>query len=188
MLKQHGELRAFDALSTTSSFRSDANAASAQCLSGKDAIREYNLDRAQLAFTIGKKTTSSDRFPLMIYVHTTIYSEEIVEKFRKPSDDPHQVQSLCTQVSRSSTDCQMYKYAPRSGSASGNEEVLIVFDNTLRPDKYGGEFEYIGRDENVEWRLSCNRPARVIRMRHSQRTLDSTGSGCRSARPSRVVQ
>jgi len=111
-----------------------------QLSSAKRTIKEYNLETSQLAFTIGKKIDIYQTFPFIPYIQTTIYSEEMIEIFRRESDgDNESVEpSIASTNLSTSSNCSMYKYVPRCGYTIGNEEVLIVYNNKLKVKKYGG--------------------------------------------------
>ncbi len=49
-----------------------------QLASPKDMIREFNLDRLQLAFTLGKKTIVDGSLVFVAYACTTQFSDELV--------------------------------------------------------------------------------------------------------------
>lgn len=104
--------------------------------SPKETNREYQLNRAQLAFTIAQKTTVNGSASWHIYTHTTVYSDELVQLVEKEaegcasSERPSRPRNITRQV---------YKYAPRNGYTGGNEEVLIFYDDKLKPEKYGGQ-------------------------------------------------
>jgi hypothetical protein len=106
----------------------------------KDTIKEYNLGRSQLAFTIGQKMNENDEFPFIVFSSTTTFSEEMNENTPKESDLINEpTESTSTRSTRStSSTCRMYKYVPRHGFTEGNEEVLIFFTTKLRVEKYGG--------------------------------------------------
>ncbi|CAF4707102.1 unnamed protein product, partial [Rotaria socialis] len=60
---------------------------SSQLLSIKDTIKEFNLEKAQLAISIGKKATNtSDNDTIWIIYHrTTVFSDELIQQFGKKS-------------------------------------------------------------------------------------------------------
>jgi hypothetical protein len=103
-----------------------------QLASAKDTIAEFNLNKAQLAFTVGKKIIAKDSITIISYAHTTVFSDELFE-----SDVPTESTTDRSHAS-SSSNCQIYKYAPQKGSADGNDEVLIFYSNKIKPEKYGG--------------------------------------------------
>jgi hypothetical protein len=111
----------------------------AQLSSAKEIIRKFSLEKAQLAFTIGKKIIGNDNITYISDAHTTVFSEELIEILKESESDNTTTEST-TERSHTSKNlnCQMYKYAPRSGYTDGNEEILIFFTNKLNPKKYGG--------------------------------------------------
>ena len=93
----------------------------------KDTIREFNLNKAQLAFTVSKKVIENNGVTQISYAHTTIFSDELTEPVRDPEPSP------------TPSICHMHKYAPRKGSVNGGDEVLIYFTNKIKRGKYGGK-------------------------------------------------
>ncbi len=51
----------------------------AQLSSAKNTIREFNLDKCQLAFTIGKKIIANNDVIYISYAFTTVFSEDMIE-------------------------------------------------------------------------------------------------------------
>ncbi len=96
----------------------------------KDTIKEFNLDRPQLAFTLGRKT---DGNLCVFYTCTTQFSDEIEITGRGSDSDRSHIPKPSI--------CQMYKYAPRNGYTDGNDEVLMFFTNKLKQNRYGGEIK-----------------------------------------------
>ena len=110
--------------------------ASAQVSSPKETNREFQLNQAQLAFTIAQKITENDRLSTNVYTNTTVYSDELVQITEK---EPDERTTSDRQSHRPSTTRQMYKYAPRHGYTEGNEDILIFYDDKLKPGKHGGQ-------------------------------------------------
>lgn len=105
----------------------------------KDTIRQFNLHQSQLAFTIAYKVSADEKYPSGIIAETTVFSEVMVETLRKEQDE--QAQSPTSQAAAAempATQSPVYKYAPKSGSAQGGDEVLITFREKLRVPKMGG--------------------------------------------------
>lgn len=70
---------------------------------------------------------------------TTVFSDELVEKLGKGTEaDTRNEPRTGEHPPPLPSTCQMYKYAPSSGHANANDEVLIVFTNKLGTRKYGG--------------------------------------------------
>ncbi|CAF4473648.1 unnamed protein product, partial [Rotaria magnacalcarata] len=70
-LKNYGNLRVFNCLN---------NESSSQLLSIKDTIKEFNLEKAQLAISIGKKATNTNDTIWIIYHRTTVFSDELIQQ------------------------------------------------------------------------------------------------------------
>jgi hypothetical protein len=111
-----------------------------QLSSAKDTVREFNLDKAQLAFTIAQKIIGNDTITMVLFSCTTVFSDTMIGHFRRelePDNAPSESTTLRSHSSRSS-DCHVYKYAPRHVHQNSNDEVLIFYTSKLRPKKYGG--------------------------------------------------
>ncbi len=107
----------------------------------KETIKAFTLNKSQLAFTMGKKIIGDNNIVTnLLYLHTTIFSEELIEIFSKRSDSDTATTESTTVRSHTSksSNCQMYKYAPQSGYTDGGDEVLIFFTDRLKPKRYGG--------------------------------------------------
>ncbi|CAF3747753.1 unnamed protein product [Rotaria magnacalcarata] len=144
-LKNYGNLRVFNCLN---------NESSSQLLSIKDTIKEFNLEKAQLAISIGKKATNTNDTIWIIYHRTTVFSDELIQQFDKESyvDCTPSGSSSVRFNSPQESDCRVYKYAPKSGYADSNDEILIFYTNRLQPKKYGElqvTFEFEG--PNGKW-------------------------------------
>jgi hypothetical protein len=103
-----------------------------------DIIKEYNLDRSQLAFTLGKKFLNNDQLTMLIYTDTTIFSDEMNEYIEKYSDNGTDTESSSEKINSSTINQHIYKYAPKSGSIENNDEMLIFLKKKLESKKYGG--------------------------------------------------
>jgi hypothetical protein len=103
-----------------------------------DTIKEYNLDRSQLAFTLGKKTIINGQISMFLYPHTTVFSEEMEEYNEKKSDTDIETESLAEESNPLSSNRHIYKYAPRCGFIGKRDEMLVFLRNKLEPRKYGG--------------------------------------------------
>ncbi|CAF4276781.1 unnamed protein product, partial [Rotaria socialis] len=146
-LKNYGNLQVFNCLN---------NESSSQLLSIKDTIKEFNLEKAQLAISIGKKATNTNDNDTIwiIYNRTTVLSDELIQQFGKES------YANCTPSGTSSvrfnsseeSDCRVYKYAPKFSYADSSDEILIFYTNRLQLKKYGElqvTFEFEG--PNDKW-------------------------------------
>ncbi|CAF4159896.1 unnamed protein product, partial [Rotaria sordida] len=135
-VKDYGTLHPFD-----DEYRNSLNNFVPELTSGKKIVHEYNLKKTQLAFTIGRKININDRFPRILDSHLTIYSDEMMEDTEKETVEDTKSTESVAQSNSPPPDCRMYKYAPRSGYTTGNEEVLIFYTKKLE-NKYGITFEY----------------------------------------------
>ncbi|CAF3548625.1 unnamed protein product [Rotaria socialis] len=144
-LKNYGNLQVFNCLN---------NESSSQLLSIKDTIKEFNLEKAQLAISIGKKATNTNDNDTIwiIYHRTTVFSDELIQQFGKES------YANCTPSGTSSvrfnspeeSDCRVHKYAPKFGYADSSDEILIFYKNRLQLKKYGElqvTFEFEGLND-----------------------------------------
>jgi hypothetical protein len=103
-----------------------------------DTIKEYNLDKSQLAFTLGKKFLNNGQLTMLIYTDTTIFSDEMNEYIEKYSDNGTDTESSSEKITSSTINQHIYKYAPKSGSIDNNDEMLIFLKKKLESKKYGG--------------------------------------------------
>jgi len=95
----------------------------------KDTIKEFNLERAHLAFTMGQQ---------IILTNTTVLSDLLIEKPGRSTDsDAATVEATAARLQPSK--CTVYKYAPRTGYANAHTEVLMFFKNKLKTNKCGGK-------------------------------------------------
>jgi hypothetical protein len=111
-----------------------------QLSSVKDTVREFNLDKAQLAFTIAEKIIGNDGITMALFTITTVFSDTLTDRVRRElesEDAPSESTTIRSNSSRSS-NCQVYKYAPRHVHQNSNDEVLIFYTSKLKPKKYGG--------------------------------------------------
>jgi hypothetical protein len=105
-----------------------------------DLVQEYNLEKSQLAFTLGKKLIINGQLSMLLYAHTTIYSEAMDEYDEKQSDTDTETESSSTErLNLSSPNRFIYKYAPRSGLAENNDEMLVFLRSKLELRKYGSQ-------------------------------------------------
>ncbi|CAF4911203.1 unnamed protein product, partial [Rotaria magnacalcarata] len=144
-LKNYGNLQVFNCLN---------NESSSQLLSIKDTIKEFNLEKAQLAISIGKKAANTDDTIWIVYHRTTVFSDELIQQFGKESyvDCAPSGSSSVRFNSPQESDCRVYKYAPKFCYADSNDEILIFYTNRLQPKKYGElqvTFEFEG--DNGKW-------------------------------------
>jgi hypothetical protein len=105
-----------------------------------DTIKEYNLEKSQLAFAVGKKILLNGQSLMHVYLDTTIFSDQMDEKDEKDekqSDSETDTESSSEKLSSSSSDRYIYKYAPQSGIVGNNDEMLIFLKIKLEIKKYG---------------------------------------------------
>jgi hypothetical protein len=102
-----------------------------------DIIREYNLEKCQLAFTLGQKILVNGRLSTRLYTDTTIFSDEMNENDEKQSDLDTDTESSSERSTSLSSYQYIYKYAPRSGIVGNNDEMLIYLKRKLEQKKYG---------------------------------------------------
>ncbi|UJR23123.1 hypothetical protein I4U23_026144 [Adineta vaga] len=135
-LKNCGDLRIFD---------SSTEQSTPQLSSVKLTIKEYNLDKAQIAFTVGKKINDNGIFSMILFSSTTVFSDEMSESTVRDVD-PDNVPTESN--TNESAHCNMYKYTPRSGYQNANDEVLIFYTTKLKLKKYG----------DLQVKFECERP------------------------------
>ncbi|CAF4732012.1 unnamed protein product [Rotaria sp. Silwood1] len=131
-VKNYGDFRPFDG-----DYSSSVNNLVPELTSGRKIVQEYNLKKTQLAFTIGRKKNIEDKFPTILDLGLTIYSEEMVEDAEKEIVEDTRPTESVVQSHSPPPDCRMYKYAPRYGYTTGKEEVLIFYTKKLEENKYG---------------------------------------------------
>jgi hypothetical protein len=103
-------------------------------------VQEYNLEKSQLAFTLGKKLIINGQSSMLLYAHTTIYSEVMDEYDEKQSDTDTEPESSSTErLNLSPPNRFIYKYAPRSGLVGNNDEMLVFLRSKLELRKYGSQ-------------------------------------------------
>jgi hypothetical protein len=105
----------------------------------KKTIKEYSLDRSQLAFTIGKQVLINDQPSLELCSDTTIYSDEMIEGAAKELEADNDSQSQNEVPRPVPSSCRVYNYAPRSGFADSIEDMLIFLTTKLESRRYGGQ-------------------------------------------------
>ncbi|CAF4364653.1 unnamed protein product [Rotaria sp. Silwood2] len=149
-VKNYGALHLFDG-----DYSNSLNNLVSELTSGRKIVQEYNLKRTQLAFTIGTKINVNDSFPTILNPHLTIYSEEMVEDAEKETVEDTKLTESVTQPILPPPECPWYKYAPRCGYTTGEEEVLIFYKKKLEENTYGNlqvTFEY--GMPNIGWQTS----------------------------------
>ena len=62
----------------------------------------------------------------------------MIEGVGKEADADNDNQSVTEKPNPPPSNCRIYKYAPRSGFAESNEDMIIFLTNKLEPKKYGG--------------------------------------------------
>ena len=135
-LKNYGALRVFDSPGKHCSMktpehclRSNLDALSTSQLSSpKDTIKEFNLDRLQLGFTLGREGTVNGIPTKIPFAATTVFSDEVVKMNTTRSHTPKPIIS------------QIYKYLPRKGFSDGNDEIVVFFTNKLKSNRYGSKW------------------------------------------------
>ncbi|CAF0934854.1 unnamed protein product [Adineta steineri] len=109
-----------------------------QSTSGRKLIQEYNLKTMHLSFIIGKKQNINDKIPRFVDPKLIIFSRKFEELANRDneSNEPTAISDV------SIPDCSIYKYAPRYGYTTGDDEMLLFFSRKLEVKKYG-ELEVI---------------------------------------------
>jgi hypothetical protein len=105
-----------------------------------ETVKEYNLEKSQLAFAVGKKILVNGQSLMHVYLDTTIFSDQMDEKDEKDekqSDSETDTESSGQRPSPSSSDRYIYKYAPQSGIVGNNDEMLIFLKKKSERKKYG---------------------------------------------------
>ncbi len=105
-----------------------------QLTSVKDTIQEYNLDKSQLVFTVGRKIIDNNQ----IIPATTVFSEEMIEGAAKEGDVDNDIQSPNERSVASPSLCRVYRYAPKYGFHESQEDMVIFLTTKPEPRKYGG--------------------------------------------------
>jgi hypothetical protein len=96
------------------------------------------MDRSQLAFTLGKNVLNNGQSTMMVYINTTIFSEEINEYNEKYSDNETDTESSGDKTNSSPNTQTIYKYAPKCGTNGNSDETLVFLKKKLETKKYGG--------------------------------------------------
>jgi hypothetical protein len=113
-----------------------------QLASVKDTINEYNLDRSQLVFTVGRRVINNNTNQILtdpdLYPTTTVFSEEMIEGAGKETDLDNDIQSPNEKTVTSPSLCRVYKYAPKYGFEQSEEDMVIFLTSKPEPKKYGG--------------------------------------------------
>jgi len=102
-----------------------------------DIIKEYNLEKSQLAFTVGKKILLNGESSMHVYSDTTIFSDQMDENNERQSETETDTESSGERPSSPSSNRYIYKYAPQSGIVGNNDEMLIFLKKKLEIKKYG---------------------------------------------------
>ena len=143
-LRTYGDLRVFDSpgkycsMTTPKHYlRSHLDALSTpQPSSPKDTIKEFNLDRLQLAFTLGQIRMINGIPTNIPFAATTVFSDDVLELTgRKPYIPKRSIS-------------QIYKYLPQKGFTDGNDEVVIIFTNELKFKRYGSKWMRFSLNNN----------------------------------------
>jgi hypothetical protein len=101
--------------------------------SAKLIIREYSLDKTQLAFTVVQVSESDGNSILHPFDATTAYSDEMIE-----SESDSDVQLSTTTNQASAPSCRVAKYAPKYGFAQSREDMIVVMTQKMEKKKYKG--------------------------------------------------
>jgi hypothetical protein len=77
---------------------------------------------------------------MVFFSTTTVFSDIMTDRVRREleSDNAPSGSTTIRSNSSRSSDCHVYKYAPRHVHQNSNDEVLIFYTSKLRPKKYGG--------------------------------------------------
>ncbi len=110
-----------------------------QLSSPKDTIREFNLEKSQLAFTIAKIDISDGQTKIVSYPDTTAFSDEMIEGASNELDGDNDIQAPNASSRPSPPICRVYKYAPRYGFDTSSEDMVIFLTHKLEPKTYGRE-------------------------------------------------
>ncbi|CAM2705369.1 unnamed protein product [Rotaria socialis] len=113
------------------------NSSVPQCSPSKDLNKEYNLDRSQLAFTVGRKMADNGRDTIELFLESTVFSEEMVEGGDMESSIGSNIQLSTVELDPTVNKCQVYKYAPKHGFDVSNEDMVIFLTRKLEPKKFG---------------------------------------------------
>jgi len=110
-----------------------------QLSSPKETIREFNLEKSQLAFTIAKKVIQDGQTIIVSYPDTTVFSDEMIEGASNELDGDNDIQAPNASSRPSPPICCVYKYAPRYGFDTSSEDMVIFLTHKLEPKTYGRE-------------------------------------------------
>ena len=105
-----------------------------------DPVKEYNLDRSQLVFTLGKKVMHNGQLTMFVYANTAVFSEEMIEFDSRQVHVEMDTDILIKKVKPTVDDQAVFDYAPRSGLGNSNEQMLISLNKKLDLRKYGGRY------------------------------------------------
>ena len=73
-------------------------------------ITEYNLEKSQLAFTVAKKIIDNNQSAMLLYIDTTIFSDEMDENDEKQSDTETDTESSSEKQTSTGSNHYIYKY------------------------------------------------------------------------------
>lgn len=103
-------------------------------------MKEYNLDRSQLVFTLGKKQILNGQLTMIVYANTTVFSEEMTEFDGRAIHVDIETDLPNNKRLKTSIDDQaVFDYAPRSGLVNTNEQMLISLNKKIDFRKHGGK-------------------------------------------------
>lgn len=108
----------------------------------KDTIIEYKLDQTILAFTIVRQYLGNNGMQVDVYTESTVFSHIMTEgEVKGKETETEQDTQLIDNESVASASpplCRVYKYAPRYGFDTSEEDMVIFLTHKLEPRKYGG--------------------------------------------------
>jgi len=112
----------------------------------KETVIEFKLDQTILAFTIVRQYVNNNDIRTDVYTESTIFSHIMIEGEAKGKEsETEQNTQLIDGESVTSAPpplCRVYKYAPRYGFDTSEEDMVIFLTNKLEPKKYGGWINY----------------------------------------------
>ncbi|CAF0791042.1 unnamed protein product [Didymodactylos carnosus] len=97
-------------------------------------IKEYELFKSQLVFTVVQLRSSNPPFIFYPFLNTSVYSQIMTE-----GNDQQEEQGA---------PCRVYKYAPKMGGYNGGDDILIFL--TTKIDKKNLRIQFESRDGRVE--------------------------------------
>jgi hypothetical protein len=147
-LKNYGSLRVFD--SPSKPFLKDKTRrlcslqvdsfATSHASSPKELIKEFNLDRQQIAFTLGQKTIIDNILTNVAFASTTVFSEEVAQIIGRrsgPNTASTNPTTTASPIPKVSMD-ELYEYGPQKGYRETHDRIFVIYKNSLRPKRYGG--------------------------------------------------